>query len=289
MMDTNGNLIIEIAIAAVIILLICGAILTSFENTTNKIVSAQEKENMETLISEVVDNLINNPGIPDNWFEISKGTPGLAITNEEGEIIPNSVSYPKFIALGENYKKLMDERLFKSNIHTSLELIPNKSTVSSVKIGSNDDSDNVYSVNRLVKCDFYKKFVIKDFKNEGKCNHNHDQAKTSCNYFKVFEGNLKRTDYYLLVDDSQKYDLKYTIGTTRVVKQMPWETTMSDCIYLNNKIEFYDDTDAIVFIHFNQPKAKVVLVGVPKNFDEDKLEYDYFRTNDCQLTLKAWY
>ena len=235
-MDTNGNLIIEIAIAAVIILLICGAILTSFENTTNKIVSAQEKENMETLISEVVDNLINNPGIPDNWFEISKGTPGLAITNEEGEIIPNSVSYPKFIALGENYKKLMDERLFKSNIHTSLELIPKKSTVSSVKIGSNDESDDVYSVNRLVKCDFYKKFVIKDFKNEGKCNHDHDQAKTSCNYFKVFEGNLKRTDYYLLVDDSQKYDLKYTIGTTRVVKQMPWETTMSDCIYLNNKI-----------------------------------------------------
>lgn len=289
MMDSNGNLIIEIAIAAVIILLICGAILTSFENTTNKIVSAQEKENMETLISEGVDNLINNPGIPDNWFEISKGTPGLAITNEEGEIIPNSVSYPKFIALGENYKKLMDERLFKSNIHTSLELTPKKSTVSSVKIGSNDESDDVYSVNRLVKCDFYKKFVIKDFKNEGKCNHDHDQAKTSCNYFKVFEGNLKRTDYYLLVDDSQKYDLKYTIGTTRVVKQMPWETTMSDCIYLNNKIEFYDDTDAIVFIHFNQPKAKVVLVGVPKNFDEDKLEYDYFRTNDCQLTLKAWY
>ncbi|MBR6992853.1 MAG: hypothetical protein IKH85_02120 [Methanobrevibacter sp.] len=286
-MDTNGNLIIEIAIAAVIILLICGAILTSFENTTNKIVSAQEKENMETLISEVVDNLINNPGIPDNWFEISKGTPGLAITNEEGEIIPNSVSYPKFIALGENYKKLMDERLFKSKIHTSLELTPKKSAISSVKIGSNDESDDVYSVNRLVKCDFYKKFVIKDFKNEGKCNH--DQAKTSCNYFKVFEGNLKRTDYYLLVDDSQKYDLKYTIGTTRVVKQMPWETTMSDCIYLNNKIEFYDDTDAIVFIHFNQPKAKVVLVGVPKNFDEDKLEYDYFRTNDCQLTLKAWY
>lgn len=289
MMDTNGNLIIEIAIAAVIILLICGAILTSFENTTNKIVSAQEKENMETLISEVVDNLINNPGIPDNWFEINKGTPGLAITNEEGEIIPNSVSYPKFIALGENYKKLMDERLFKSKIHTSLELTPKKSTISSVKIGLNDESNDAYSVNRLVKCDFYKKFVIKDFKNEGKCNHNHDQAKTSCNYFKVFEGNLKRTDYYLLVDDSQKYDLKYTIGTTRVVKQMPWETTMSDCIYLNNKIEFYDDTDAIVFIHFNQPKAKVVLVGVPKNFDEDKLEYDYFRTNDCQLTLKAWY
>ena len=288
-MDTNGNLIMEIAIAAVIILLIVGVILTSFENASNKIVSLQEKENMETLISETVDNLINNPGMPDNWFEINKGTPGLAIVNEEGEIISNSVSYEKFIALGENYKKLIDEKLFKSKIHTSLELMPEKSSISSVKIGSNDDANDVYSVNRLVKCDFYRKYVIRDFKNEGKCNHNHDQTEASCNYFKIFEGNLKKSDYYLLVDDSQQYDLKYTIGSTRVVKQMPWENAMSDCIYLNNKIEFYDDTDAIVFIHFNQPKAKAVLIGVPKNFDEDKLEYDYFTTNDCRLILRAWY
>ncbi len=288
-MDTNGSLIMEIAIAAVIILLIVGVILTSFENASNKIVSLQEKENMETLISETVDNLINNPGVPDNWFEINKGTPGLAIVNEEGEIISNSVSYEKFIALGENYKKLIDEKLFKSKIHTSLELMPEKSSISSVKIGSNDDANDVYSVNRLVKCDFYRKYVIRDFKNEGKCNHNHDQTEASCNYFKIFEGNLKKSDYYLLVDDSQQYDLKYTIGSTRVVKQMPWENAMSDCIYLNNKIEFYDDSDAIVFIHFNQPKAKAVLIGVPKNFDEDKLEYDYFTTNDCRLILRAWY
>ena len=57
--------------------------------------------------------------------------------NEEGEIISNSVSYEKFIALGENYKKLIDEKLFKSKIHTSLELMPEKSSISSVKIGSN--------------------------------------------------------------------------------------------------------------------------------------------------------
>ena len=288
-MDTNGSLIMEIAIAAVIILLIVGVILTSFGNASNKIVSLQEKENMETLISETVDNLINNPGMPDNWFEINKGTPGLAIVNEEGEIISNSVSYEKFMALGENYKKLIDEKLFKSKIHTSLELMPEKSSISSVKIGSNDDANDVYSVNRLVKCDFYRKYVIRDFKNEGKCNHNHDQTEASCNYFKIFEGNLKKSNYYLLVDDSQQYDLKYTIGSTRVVKQMPWENAMSDCIYLNNKIEFYDDSDAIVFIHFNQPKAKAILIGVPKNFDEDKLEYDYFTTNDCRLILRAWY
>jgi len=32
-----------------------------------------------------------------------------------------------------------------------------------------------------------------------------------------------------------------------------------------------------------------VLISLPKNFDKDFLEYDYFRTNECELILKAWY
>ena len=79
------------------------------------------------------------------------------------------------------------------------------------------------------------------------------------------------------------------IDTTRVVKQRPWQTTSSNKIFLNNEINFYDDTSAVVFIHFNQPKTKALLVSVPKNFDYKKLNYDYFRTNDCHFILKAWY
>lgn len=283
-MDSKGNMIIEVGIVLIIILLISGIVLTSFENTTGKIVNVEEKENMEILVSEVADNLINNPGIPDNWFESGKGTPGLAIVNEDDEIVPNSISYSKFIALGKNYKKLVNEKLFNSKIKTSMEIIPQKSSISSVKIGSTEEGDNVFCVNRLVKCDFYKKYVIKDFENEGKCNHNHDQNSHSCNYFKIFRENVKKSDYYLLVDD----DVKYIVDTTRVVKERYWEQS-PDVIDLNEKISFYDDDSAVVFIHFNKPHARALLVSVPKTFDKNKLEYDYFRTNECEFVLKAWY
>ena len=287
-MNNRGSATIEMAIVLIVIILIIGIVLSSFENATDKIVDAQERENMEILTSEVTDNLINNPGVPDNWFENLKGTPGLAIVNEGGEIIPNSVSYSKFLALESKYKKLVDEKLFNSRIKTSMELIPQKSGISSVKIGSDGESNNVFTVNRLVKCDFYKRYVIKDFKSEGKCNHNHDQSSNSCNYFKIFEGNVKKSDYYLLLDDSEN-DIKYIIDTTRVVKERYWESATSDCIYLNDKINFYDDTSAVVFIHFNKSNAKALLVSVPKNFDREKLKYDYFRTNECEFILKAWF
>ena len=280
---------IELGIVLVLILLISGAILISVENTTDKILNAEEKENMEALASEAVDNLINNPGVPDNWHEIKKGTPGLAVVSEDGEIIPNSVSYQKFMALADNYKKLIYENLFNSKIKTSMEMIPQKSSISSVKIGSNDESGNVFSVNRLVKCDFYRKYVMNDFQNHGKCNHNHDQDSHSCSYFKIFKGNLKSSNYYLLIDGSETDDLKYMVDTTRVVKGRYFESCISDCIYLNDKISFYDDDSAVVFIHFDKPKAKAVLVSVPKDFDREKMEYDYFKINECEFVLKGWY
>ena len=282
-MDNRGNGTVEIAIVLIIILLIIGVTLTSYENTTDKIVNLQEKENMETLTSEFVDYLINNPGVPENWYESDNGKFGLAITNEEGQVIPNSVSYSKFIALGKNYKKLVDEKSFNSKIKTSMEIIPQKSSISSVKIGSNDDADNVFSVNRLVKCDFYKKYVIKDFENEGKCNRGHNQSSHSCNYFKIFKGNIEQSNYYLLVDE----DAKYIVDTT-IFKGNHWQKS-SDAIYLNDKIDFSNDTSAVVFIHFDKPHAKALLVSVPKNFDRNKLKYDYFRTNECQLIFKSWY
>ncbi|WP_407391859.1 hypothetical protein [Methanobrevibacter sp.] len=288
-MDSKGSATIELGIILIISILIIGITLTSFENATDKIIESQKDENIEMLISEVADNLINNPGEPENWPEIKKGTPGLGIINEEGQVIPNSLSWEKFTVLGKNYKNLVDKKLFNSKIKSSIELIPLKSSISSVKIGSNKEPNDVYSVNRLVKCDFYKKYVIKDFQSDGKCNHGHDQGEYSCNYFKIFKGNLEKSDYYLLIDDSKKYKLKFLVDTTRVVKPKAWQTTSSNKILINNKISFYDDTSAVVFIHLDEPKAKALLVGVPKDFNRNKLTYDYFRTNDCQFVLKAWY
>lgn len=289
MMDNRGNIAVEIAVVLVITLMIGGIVLNASELLTNKAIKSAEIEHEERLITEVADNLVNNPGVPKNWEEYGKGTPGLAIINEEGETIQNSVSFSKFIALKNNYKNLVDKKLFNSKIKSSIELIPKQSSVSSVKIGDKDEKGDVFAVNRLVKCDFYKKFVISDFHYGGKCNHKHSQDKHSCNYFKVFKGNLKKSSYYLLIDPKEKNDLEYIIDTTRVVKERYWENPGSDKIYLNDKINFYDDTSAVVFVHFNKPNVKAVLVSVPKNFKMYDLNYDYFRTNDCNLILKAWF
>lgn len=44
-----------------------------------------------------------------------------------------------------------------------------------------------------------------------------------------------------------------------------------------------------MFIHFNKKDVKALLVCVPKDFDKSKLNYDYFRTNNCEFILKGWY
>ncbi|MBE6499306.1 MAG: hypothetical protein E7Z80_01985 [Methanobrevibacter thaueri] len=283
-----NNSILEISIILIIILMISGIILTNIENSTEKIIKSQENNNMEKLIAEVIDNLINNPGTPENWNENKKGTPGLAIINDEGQIIPNSISYAKLIALGNDYNKLVTQKIFNSKIKTQMELQPQQSSIASVKIGETNTGNTIYSLTRLVKCDFYKKYVLKDYQNPGKCNRNHNQEEYSCDYFKIFKGNVKTSDYYLILDNTED-DVKYIVETTRVVKQKYWQSPTSDVIYLNNKIDFYDDTSAIVFVHLDKKNPKAVLVSVPKNFEKEYLEYDYFRTNDCQFIIQAWY
>ena len=276
---------LEIGIILISLLLITGVVLTFSENMTVKVAKTQETQHFETLTSEVVDNLINNPGEPENWEEYEKGTPGLAILNENGEVIPNSVSYLKFVVLAKNYKKLVYEKLFDSKLKTSMELIPLESSISSVKIGDESTSNNIYSVNRLVKCDFFKKYVLTDFQNPGKCNHNHEQDNNSCNYFKIFKGNLKRSDYYLIIDDEE--NLNYFIDTTQDRLDDDFKAPYSKAIYLNDKIDFHENTSEIAFVHLDKPQAKAVIVSLPKDFDRNHLNYDYFRINECKFILKA--
>ena len=60
MMDDRGNMAVEVAIVLIITLMITGIVLNTSELLTNKAITAIEKENTEMLISEVIDNLINN-------------------------------------------------------------------------------------------------------------------------------------------------------------------------------------------------------------------------------------
>ena len=286
-MDNRGSSIIEISIILIVIVLIFGVSLSASQIMTQKMSKMAESENIEVKLSEVIDNLINSPG-EYNWVKYNKN-PGLAIVNEGGGVIPNSVSYSSFIALGSDYDKFVTEKIFDGKLKSSMELIPQESTISSVKIGEEGDGDNVYTVHRLVKCDFYNRYVIKDFQNVGKCNHNHDNTTHSCNYFKIFKGNLKKSDYYILIGDDEISRLNYFVDTTKDKGLGGWNPVDRNRIYLNDKINFENDTSEVVFIHFDRKDAKAVLVSVPKGFDKEKLNYDNFRVNDCELILKAWY
>ena len=290
-MDNKGNFTLEIVVVGIIILLALG--ITSFvsEVSQEKISKSVEENNIEKTINEVADNLINDPGTPINWEDFKSKRIGLAIINSEGNTIVNSVSYFKFLELGRDYDNLVTKRLFNNKFSSSMELIPSETSISSVKIGSNNpESNNVYSVNRLVKCDFFKKYTVCDFLTDGKCNHNHNQKDHSCNYFKLFKGNLKKTDYYLLFDESEKLECEYSIDNTHSKSYKGQEVTNTK-IYLNDKLnELFEvnDSSAVVFIHLNKKDVKAVLVGVPKNFDENKLNYNYFTTQTCEFKINAW-
>ena len=288
-MDNKGNISLEIAIILIILILITGIALSLSETGNQKAVRNMVNEHDELLVESVVDNLINNPGNTHDWEGYEKGMAGLAIVNGEGEVIPNSVSYEKLIELNSDYEKYVNRYLFQSKMKSSMELIPQESIISSVKIGNKETSDNIFSVNRIVKCDFYKKYVIKDFLNDGKCNHNHKQNKYDCNYFKIFKGNLRASNYYLLFDESEKYNAKYFIDNTKDRDYESWKNVISDEVYLNDRIDFDSESSAIIFVHTDKPKTKAVIVSVPKDFDKGKLKYDYFRTNECEFILKAWY
>ena len=291
MMDNKGNFTLEIVVVGIMILLILG--ITSFvsEVSQEKISKSVEENNIEKTINEVADSLINDPGIPINWEDFKSKRVGLAIVNPDGNTIVNSVSYFKFLELGRDYNNLVTKRLFNNKFSSSMELIPSETSISSVKIGStNTDSANIYSVSRLVKCDFFKKYTVCDFSVDGKCNHNHNQKDHSCNYFKLFKGNLKKTDYYLLFDEREKLECEYCIDDTHY-KSYKGQSVTNTKIYLNEKLkESFDvnDSSSIVFIHLNKNDVKAVLVGVPKDFDKNKLNYNYFTTQTCEFKIKAW-
>ena len=270
----------ETAILIVVVLMIFGVVLSAHEEMAGKITKTTEENSMERTLNELCDNLINNPGSPE-WWKYQSGTVGLAITDSDNNTVPNSVSYEKLMVLLNNYDKLITD---KYKVKTSLKLEPVDSCVGEISMG-HTGTDEVYSVNRMVKCDFFKKYVLKNFENTGKCNHRHKQSEYSCSYFKIFKGNLKTSDYYLVSDED---DLSYIVDTTRVVKEREWESMTTERVYLNPLIDFYEDTSAVVFIHLDKPSAHAFIISVPKSFNPDYLSYDYFKTNECRLTLTGY-
>lgn len=287
MKDNKGMMTGEIIILLILIILIFGIIANFTEKTNDKITEKISSENIDKKAIEFCDNLINNPGTPKNWQKLKNKNNiiiGLALVDENNASVVNSIDYSKLMALSADYDKLVNKKVFDEQYKSSIILTPLTGNVPKIQLGD-DDLKNPITVNRIVSCDFFKKYQINSFKKDGECNQYHITTH-SCNHFKVFKSWLKKMDYYLLFDKNSYKDYYWSIDSTQIIGIA--KKADSEKIYLNPTIDgkIFLVNNGIMFIHINQENPKAIVVAVPKNFDKNKLYYDYFVPTQCNLKIQ---
>ena len=339
----------ELLLSIILLIFIIGVVANLSDGLNEKMLSEEEILSLERIAIESSDYLLNNPGNPENWQEdvgldngmVSKKIiPGLAIKNknvENGEfysesasdemIMSNAISYRKLIRIKNNYDSLVDGNLFNDSVRSSMAIYPLNSEIKPIEMGYDfdDEDDNVndndiVTVNRTVKCDFYSGFVVYNFNdfelfgdnpNDDLCNHdsnpnltNHENDERSfwlCKNFRVYKESLDDYNYYLISDESVKnsgtYWILESLNRTDENKQILNEEVIDLNPFFMNDLE--NSSENIYSIHFNVLKNRIddfktVLVAIPKNMTDvlisnDEMNYDYFRVQDVNFVLKAGY
>ena len=253
--DSKGMIFsTDLIIVLVLFILILGIIANIIDSSNDKILNPLEVAELERLSGEVVDNLINNPGTPRHWenlFSFNGVNPGLAIENDAGRAIINTVSFKK-IKILENgwYEDLIGKKMFNGEIKSSITLYPIDCNVDSLLIGdtafgggsifSNSNISNIVVINRTVKCDFYHHLAIVSVfngkllgkniieyssssslsTNRSICNHetminlSHSDSENYrwiCKEFKITKKNFEENDYYLFFNDESIKNGNYWI------------------------------------------------------------------------------
>ncbi len=339
----------ELLLSIILLIFIIGVVANLSDGLNEKILSEEELSSLEAIAIESSDYLLNNPGNPENWEEnvdlgdgiVSKNIiPGLAIKNknvENGEffdesasdemIMSNTISYNKLMKIKNNYDSLVDENLFNNSVHSSMAIYPLNSEIRPIEMGydfgNEDDNVNdndIVTVNRTVKCDFYSNFVVYDFNDfelfgesfeDGLCNHdsnpnltnhvNNDESIWLCKNFRVYKKSLNDYNYYLISDESVKNTGTYCIleslnRTSENKKILNQEVIELNPFFLE---DLENSSGEIYSIHFNVDKNRVndfktVLVAIPKNMTDalisnGELNYDYFKVQEVNFILKVGY
>ena len=340
----------ELLLSIILLIFIIGVVANLSDGLNEKILSEEEISSLEAIAIESSDYLLNNPGNPENWEEddglkngiVSKNIiPGLAIKNknvENGEfysesasdemIMSNEISYNKLIKIKNNYDSLVDRNLFNDSVISSMAIYPLNSEIRPIEMGydfddenDNVNDNNIVTVNRTVKCDFYSNFVVynfndfelfgDDYNKDMFCNHDTNPNLTNhsndgrtlwlCKSFRVYKESLDEYNYYLISDESVKDTGTYWILESINRTSENEKILIQEVIDLNPLLmeDLENSSDEIYSIHFNVPKNrandfKTVLVAIPKNMTDvlisnDELNYNYFRVQDVNFILKIGY
>ena len=340
----------ELLLSIILLLFIIGIMANLSDGLNERMLMEEESSSLEGMAVETSDYLLNNPGSPENWEEnegLTNGMvpsniiPGLAIKNrnvENGEfysessdgekIMSNTISYNKLKKVKGNYDGLVNRNLFNGSFKSSMAIYPLNSEIEPIIMGNDfgDGDDNVNdndiaSVNRIVKCDYYSNFVVYDFNDfeilgedyvkEGDCNHdsnpnleNHRNDGRSfwlCKSFRVYGKSLDEYNYYLLSDESVKNSGSYWILESLNRPNENRQRLNQEVIDLNPLLteDLSNSSGEIYSIHFNVPKNRIdefrtALVAIPKNMTNDlisngELRYDYFKAQEVDYVLKISY
>ncbi|MDR3063148.1 MAG: hypothetical protein LBU40_03290 [Methanobrevibacter sp.] len=303
--NNKGLIINDLMIGVVVLVVLLGIMSFVISSSNEKILNSLEKSELESKNIETINNLVKNPGSPNNWeilSNIDNINPGLAIINGENKTILNSVNYEKFLRLRDNYRILMKNKVFHGDIKSSIYLKPLDTDLNTITIGDSEileNPNNIISNTRLVKCDFYSKFKLISFEKNMLNNEQKDQCinmmninimninnQTNpihqdnnqfiwvCKNFKINSDNLSNMDYYLLIDeDSVEINSYWTLNTMDNINT--GEThIIGSSYYLNNEIEnlLNNTNEKVYYLHLKIDKNNVdnfngILIAVPKNFN----------------------
>ncbi len=315
--DTNGIVFsVEVLIGILILVILIGIIANITDSSNEKIFNSIENNYLEKISAETVDYLIKNPGSPENWQKLSNFNniiPGLAIKKKNSETLINTVSFEKFNVLKDNYHQLIDNNLFKNEIHSSIAIYPINSKINPILLGNNDNNSlitNIYVSNRTVKCDFLSDYVLINLKNfndennlynSNTCEHVLNKTVDEnyiyiCKSFKIKDSNLDYGSYYLLFEEENKNNENFWEISSPDILSNNYMTINSNEICLNDVLieKLKNKNERILYLHFkikkeNKDEFSSVLVHIPNDLEIDDIIIDYFKEQDCYLILKTWY
>ncbi|MDR0911189.1 MAG: hypothetical protein LBM96_01140 [Methanobrevibacter sp.] len=285
--------------------------------------SEEEIINIETL--ENLIKTPGSPNNWEKISKIDNVIVGLAKINENNATLINTIDYDKFLRLSNSYQSLMKNKVFKNTMKSSIILKTKNSKIPDIEIGENlINSKNIVSTTRTVKCDFLSKFKVLEanindfeYKQKNICppqmnndilmnqktnptekHLNNNKNTWICMDFSVNSYNLSDYNYYLLFSDDSIGSKSYWKLNSLDNLNNSLEYINQNLIYLNNDIEnlLGNNVKKELWLHFkintdNLNNFEAILISVPKNFQLESLpaqnKIDYFKENECEITLKT--
>ena len=315
--DSKGMLFsTEFLLTIILFILIIGIVANLIDASNEKILNSVQTNNLESLTYKVADNLISSPGSPENWEKLSNFNnviPGLAIQNENKEVLINTISFKKINALKSSYNIVISKNIFNKEIKSSIAIYPLNKKIKPIITGDEINSGNspyIVVANRTIKCDFLSELAIlsinsNDNLKNNLCNHDiankssHENTKDyiwTCKEFKIYKKDIEHNDYYLILDDeSVNIGGCWILDNTKTISntETPANNIKTNLnSYFTRSLE--NNTELIFYIHCkipynNKNKFNCVLVAIPKEMDIEDLSYSYFTPQICEFILKTSY